>query len=261
MSDDTPVNDGVREQSNYNKQLAAQNISGSKNVIIAAHADSIGTSLVGVWDDSAAFNLPSTATAMTASSSSANDTLAGSGAQTVKVSRLDGNYDEQSETVALNGQTGVTLANSYLRVHEVEVLSVGGTGWNEGDVYIGSGALTAGVPATVYSRIFYDTAINTGENKSLSSLYTIPNGYKGYACCYSFTVNTSKQTEVWLKFRKQAEGFWKTVIRSMVSNGSVYLLPNGKYEVDEKTDIGVFARVVSSTTDIAAGYEVILEKQ
>jgi hypothetical protein len=45
---------------------------------------------------------------------------------------------------------------------------------NEGIIYIGSGTVTSGVPATIYN------VIAAGFNNATSSQYTIPAGYTGY---------------------------------------------------------------------------------
>lgn len=47
----------------------------------------------------------------------------GIGAWTVKIIGLDANWDEQEETVTLNGQTLVALANTYIRVNRMYVVT------------------------------------------------------------------------------------------------------------------------------------------
>ena len=111
---------------------------------------------------------------MTVSSGSANDASAGTGARTVLVTGLDANYAVISETVTLNGQTAVTTTNSFLRVNSMLVTTAGTSSANEGIIYIGTGVVTAGVPATVYN------VIAAGFNNATSSQYTIPAGYTGY---------------------------------------------------------------------------------
>jgi len=45
---------------------------------------------------------------------------------------------------------------------------------NEGIIYIGTGTVTSGVPATIYN------VIAAGFNNATSSQYTVPAGYTGY---------------------------------------------------------------------------------
>jgi len=60
-----------------------------------------------VWTQGGLYVYPASASTMYISSSSTADTSAGTGARTATVSGLDANFDEISETVSLNGQTGV----------------------------------------------------------------------------------------------------------------------------------------------------------
>jgi len=117
---------------------------------------------------------PAAALQMTVSSADADDTSAGTGARTVLITGLDANYAVISETVTMNGQTAVTTTNSFLRINSMLVTTAGTSLANEGIIYIGSGTVTSGVPATIYN------VIAAGFNNTTSSQYTIPAGYTGY---------------------------------------------------------------------------------
>jgi hypothetical protein len=111
---------------------------------------------------------------MTVSSSSASDTAAGTGARTVLITGLDANYDVITDTVTMNGQTAVTTTKSFLRINNMLVATAGTGLANAGIIYIGSGAVTSGVPAVIYN------VIAVGYNNATSSQYTVPAGYTGY---------------------------------------------------------------------------------
>jgi len=117
---------------------------------------------------------PAAALQMTVSSADADDTSAGTGARTVLITGLDANYAVISETVTMNGQTAVTTTNSFLRINSMLVTTAGTSLANEGIIYIGTGTVTSGVPATIYN------VISAGFNNATSSQYTIPAGYTGY---------------------------------------------------------------------------------
>ena len=117
---------------------------------------------------------PAAALQMTVSSSNANDTSAGTGARTVLINGLDANYAVISEAVTLNGQTAVTTTNSFLRINSMLVATAGTGLANAGIIYIGTGTVTSGVPATIYN------VISAGFNNTTSSQYTVPAGYTGY---------------------------------------------------------------------------------
>lgn len=129
-------------------------------------------------------------------SDSANDTLAGTGAQKVNLYYLDINGQMCVANYSLNGQTAVTVPNSVnyatnsgalvpigvgmisqaYRIQDVEVVQVGTGLANAGNVYVTASANTyvAGVPVTttlVYSFIY------AGDNIDSNTQYTVPAGW------------------------------------------------------------------------------------
>ena len=123
-----------------------------------------------VWDGGGVYAWPAAATAMTISSSSADDADGGTGAQDVTIHIQDINNVESLINLALNGQTPVDLPVDPFRVYRAWVGEMGAhaSGANVGDIWIGSGTVTAGVPATKYA------GIRAGEGQTLMAIYTIP---------------------------------------------------------------------------------------
>lgn len=111
------------------------------------------------------------------SSSSANDTAAGTGARTIDVYGLDKDFNFIKETITLNGQTKVTTALSYRRVFEIVVVTAGTGFVNAGDLYVvkagTGGTYTGGVPGTLTSAAIKALA---GDNFGLSGIWTAPRG-------------------------------------------------------------------------------------
>ena len=97
-----------------------------------------------LWNRAAAYTFPASASVMKLSSSAVGDTT-----QLVLIEGLDANYNSISEVLQLNGQTGVTSTKSFLRVNDMTVLIDSPTG----NIYFGTGTITAGVPANVYGFI------------------------------------------------------------------------------------------------------------
>jgi hypothetical protein len=126
-----------------------------------------------VWDGEGAYAFPSSAAAMKISSSDAKDTSDGVGARTVRVIGLDANWNEVSQDVTLNGQTGVSIPTSLIRVYRAYVLTVGSEEDNAGDIWIGTGDITTGVPAVKYA------GIKAGMGQTLMAIYTIPANAQG----------------------------------------------------------------------------------
>jgi hypothetical protein len=66
------------------------------------------------------------------------------------------------------------MSASFLRVNYAYVATAGSSNGAEGDIYIGTGTVTAGVPATTYDIIKFD------YNNTTTGSYTIPAGYTAY---------------------------------------------------------------------------------
>lgn len=117
-----------------------------------------------IWYQGGVYAYPSSAIQMTVSS---NDAAATS---QVVINGLDANYAPISEIITVTGQTPVTTVNAYLRIQNAYVIA------NETlqNIYIGTGTVTGGVPATVYERIF------NGYNRTESARYTVPAGRTFY---------------------------------------------------------------------------------
>jgi hypothetical protein len=141
----------------------------------------VGTTFETIWTASSVYSYLSAATVIKVSSDNADDAAAGTGARTIQINGLDGDYNEISEVVTLNGQTAVNTVNSFLRVFEILVLTAGSGGIAAGIVYAGTGTVTSGVPANVYATI------PAGYNKSEMALWTVPAGYTAYITSYAFT--------------------------------------------------------------------------
>lgn len=133
---------------------------------------------------------PASVAATTISSGSTNDTSAGTGARTVKVTYLDSSYAQTTETLTMNGQTGVTLSGQPLRVLDMEVMTAGSGVKNAGIIYVGTGSVTTGVPAVVIAGIL------TSDNRMSALTYTVPAGKSLFI--ESLSIGTSDITAVTL---------------------------------------------------------------
>lgn len=132
------------------------------NVSTAANGDDI-------WSG-AATTIPipaSTGVQMSAVSTSANDTGAGTGIRTVEIHYLDASGDPQEEILTLNGVGAVnTVATDIRFVNDFYALTVGGLTGAAGTITL----FLTGTPATVY------TQINVGHYKHSNTARMVPNG-------------------------------------------------------------------------------------
>lgn len=104
---------------------------------------------------------------MVVSSSSASDTAAGIGAQSIIIYGLDTNYDFAKEEIILNGTSSVnSVRTDFITIDRIRVSQSGSNQANVGDITV-SGATSSNVNAFAPA----------GESTSQQSHFTIPRGY------------------------------------------------------------------------------------
>ncbi len=233
-----------------NSQVSRVNITGYvTGVTTVKSVDSLA--------QAAASGFPAAAAATTISSGSTADTSAGTGARTVEVTGLDSTYAIVSETATMNGRTGVTLTNQYLRVTNIVVKTAGSGGVNAGIIYVGTGSITTGVPTVVIG------GIAVGENVYQAARYTVPTSQKLIMTHINIstfdvdgTLGTPKQVQVDMKVTPFATGLKQLVRRMYVPATAATIRLNPALAISSKDDVwfeavGVVAASVSVT---AAGY-------
>jgi hypothetical protein len=210
-----------------------------------------------IWDGGGIYAYPSAATVMKVSSSSANDTAAGTGARTIFVQGLDGDYNEVEEIVTLNGQTAVNTTTSFLRVNRAYVLTAGSGGTAAGNIYVGVGTVTSGVPATIYAQI------TLGENQTLMGLWTVPAGYTGYFDHFNVaTGSTTVNQYITVRaIQRNFGGVFRTMIKQTIGAGGVAdFVIKYPIEVQEKTDLEMRASSSGANNLVSADFSVIYIK-
>lgn len=198
--------------------------------------------------------LPTTAAQVSVVSTSTSDAAAGSGAREVLIEGLDSNYDEISETVAMNGTTTVLTVASFLRVNSVRVTSVGGSGANVGIIIGFRGFLE------------FLFAIQEEDNKHLSTTYTVPNGKTArLTSLFASVVPSSsavgvKEGEVCLHSTSGDDGiFARRASFGISSRATAPFTMNVHETFEERSDIKVLFDTNSNNSRVTAGYGLILE--
>jgi hypothetical protein len=245
----------------FNLQVARGQIAYHESIYKFGNNPEVADSIETIWPQGGLYSYLSAATVLTVSSGSTDDTSAGTGARTVELFGLDGDYNEISEVVTLNGQTAVNTTQSYLRINRMIVRSAGSGGANAGIIYAGTGTVTTGVPANIYATINGD-----GTNQTLMALWTIPAGYTGYLMQYDVSNGTTSNTPAVCKLllvaRPYGEVFQTKDIKSLTTGMHIENTLIIPVEFAEKTDIEV--RAVSSsnsvTFDISAAFEMLYIK-
>jgi len=204
-----------------------------------------------VWDEGGLYVYPSAAAAMTLSSSSALDTAAGTGARTVLVQGLDINLLPVDVTLPLNGQTGVVITPDLLRVNNVEVMTAGSGEENAGDIYVGTGAITAGVPADKFGKI------SIGENIALSSVCTIRADRTGLLTSLFVGVPKQANVNVRVVVRKLGKVF-VTVDRFTLFQQAPFVPHDIPIPLIGGSDIEIRAQAAIGTAAVSGAYGTIL---
>jgi len=246
----------------FELQISRGHIAYHKPLFKFGNNATVGDSLETIWAEGGLYSYLTAATVLKVSSSSTNDTSAGTGARTVQLYGLDADYNEINELVTLNGQTVVNTTQSFLRINRMVVRSAGSGGANAGVIYAGTGTVTTGVPANVYASV---NGV-TGANQSLMSLWTVPAGYTAYMLQYDVSNGTTSNTpavcKLILAVRPYGEVFQSKDVKSLTTGMHVeetFALP---LKIEEKSDIEVRAISSSSSVDfdISAAFEIVYIK-
>lgn len=246
-------NNGLTED--FYLQVARGQITGHRVLTRAGVNPDIDTGAIeSLWGQGGLYVFPPSASVMTVSSSSTADTAAGTGARTVLVQGLDANYLEIQETVALNGQTAVNTVNSYLRINTLTVLTAGSGATAAGTIYIGTGVVTLGVPATVYG------IIDLGWNTSQTLAYTVPAGYTAYMVdllVSSISSAVNQNTQLSIRMRTPGGVFYRG--GSLVVTAGLahipFVIPRA---FSEKSDIDIVAQTTDNNVVATASARLLL---
>jgi len=224
-------------------QVARGLVTGASVVNIYGYQPSVGTTFIPVWENATTYTYPGSASTMLLYSSSGSDT-----AVSVLISGLDSSYNNLSETKVLtNGTTGVTTANSYLRINTITV-----TGSNNavGTLYLSNAGKT-----TTYAQI------TAGNGKNQAMIYTVPNGYTFYLTrvnAYTNQVgNLSSSYCTYRVFTQNSSGLITILLQAPFGNNyTSYRVAPRAYAA--KTDIQWQANTPSSTAAVGIAVEGIL---
>ena len=241
----------------FELQVARGMITGHRSLFKYGNNSDVNGNLDTVWSNSSLYVYPTTAIPMKVSSTSANDTLAGTGARTILVSGLDADYNEINEIVSLNGQTSVLTTALFIRVFRAYVVTAGSSNTAQGIIYIGNGTVTAGIPATIYAEI------PLGENQTLMAIWTVPANYTFYLYRGTFSAASSNAAHYILgKFMVRQYGSVFRNAADVTANSNVipydFEIP---LAIPEKSDIEARAIALAGTNFyVTASFEGIYIK-
>lgn len=240
----------------FHLQVARGQITMHSSVIIFGYNADVDTAEESVWPDGGITPHPTEASVLKISSSSADDTSAGTGARTIAIFGIDGNYNEVSESVILDGQTPVNTGHSYLYVNRFYVTSVGAGGANAGNINAGTGVVTAGVPAVLYDLIA------PGFNNRTTASYCVPAGYTGYMVQGLFSSGQASGAAAVTGFLKQhgPDGILRVGAVATVNNGAADYVFEIPYVIPEKNCVSATAIGTTVNNAVSAYFNILLIK-
>ncbi len=227
--------------SSFSLDVALGRVPGVRGETRSGFNDTITTDPEDIWTPGGVLIYPTSADTLDIVSDSAADAdPAGTGARTLLVEGLDANFDEIEEIIALNGLTTVVTVNSYLRVHDLTIVTAGATGSNEGE--IDAFATTSG---DIQNQII------VGANHSLSMAYTIPNGKTGAFTNISFSAGSNDQMVFSLFSRPEGGVFIQQNVQQIIGNIFDFeAIPFGG--VPSKTDVRILANQIAGGGDTSS---------
>lgn len=242
----------ARKSEPFELQVARGQIPNHQSITVFGYNGDVDTVMETIWPYGGLLAFPSVALQMKVSSDSADDASAGTGARTVYISGLDANHNVVSETVSMNGQTAVLTTNSYLHINQCYVATAGSLDSAAGSIYIGTGTVTLGIPATVYDVIQYD------YNTRVTGSYTVPAGYTGYVSQGLFSSGQSSGSGpvTGRLMTRGTDDIRRTAAIVTINNGSADYTFEYPLAVPEKTTIE--AQAVGAGTNNACSSMFIL---
>lgn len=240
----------------FELQAGRGQIFGHSVIHVFGHNPDVDSAEVTIWPAAGLLTHPAAPTVMKISSSSADDTSSGTGAQTVYILGINGTGGYVSETVTLNGQTSVNTVHSYDAIETMSVTSVGTGGVNAGIIYAGTGTVTAGVPAVPYS------AIGIGDNLSLVGHWTCPTGYTGYLTIGSISCgNSSGNQYVTARLKQRGQdGIVRTAAVTTISNGTSAYDFSYPVKILEGECITATAKATGTNNDVSSYFQIVMIK-
>jgi len=223
----------------FDLQVARGQIMGHTTISIFGYQAAVGTTSIPVWENASAYTFPTSATTLTLVSTSASDNTAAS----VLISGLDSGFNQISETLFLNGTTGVTTVNSYLRINSLLLASAGTSQTTN------VGTITLKQSSNTLAQI------NPGIGRSQSTVYTVPAGYTFYLDWVEANTANSYTGSVIVTYKVQAGDNISGVTRNVLQQPFVSIYTASRvadpYAYSQKTDIQW--QLSASTGTIAAG--------
>lgn len=250
---------GMIYEPDFFLEVAKGNVPGHSAVNKFGHNDAVAVTGEDVWMGGGIYGFyPTTAQDMEAVSDDPEDGAGGgTGALTMQVYGLDADWNEQSETVTLNGTGVVALENTYIRMYRVIILTAGTNGTNVGNIVV---RIASGGTVGAY--------VAADDGQTQQAIYTIPNGKTGYFVkgYVGISDNDKNGETAGFKWRVRpsngGNGAWQVKRQVSATNiGSSWFqyqfaVPAGP--LPEKTDIRMECFEATAEVGVVGAFDLIL---
>ena len=224
----------------FDLQVSRNQIAGHQTLSLFGYQAAVGNTSIPVWENATAYTYITSASTLTLVSTSASDNTSAK----VFISGLDSNFSIISETLALNGTTGVTTVNSYFRINSMVLVSPGTS------QVTNVGTITLKQSSNTVSQI------NPGIGKSQTTVYTVPAGYTFYLDLAEVNTSNSYTSANIVTYKVQAKnnisGVQLTILQQPFVSIYTANRSSDPFAYGEKTDIQ-WQLVTSTATTVSAG--------
>jgi len=193
---------GFKGMEDFNVEVSKRNVIGNEIRDVIGETGTMTTNTEQtVWGSAAIIGFPSAATIMSVSSDNGADTSGGTGARLIALRYLDSNYEEQVTSFLTDGATGTVGTAVILRIRDMVAASAGSTETNQGNIYLGTGTISAGgIPATIFH------IIRAGDGLAKTATFTVPKDRN--LLVKTVTLSSSGIVSVWPESRSSGSTIW-----------------------------------------------------
>lgn len=231
----------------YTYDIAENKVPGHVAVRRFGHNDDVGTSFETCWHGSNIYVYILEEQQLKVVSSDTDDSTGDTGARTLFLNGLDGDYNLISQTISLTGTDTATSDSSFLRLLSAYCKAVGSSGCNEGIIRIhnNTGDTLLGL-------------LTIGEGQLHNGMFTVPDADTLYIISvYGSEGATNKGTEFALFARKYvgaAYESWRYLRGFYVKDAYFEYHFNIPAIFYGKTDIEIRVRGIAIGASTAAGF-------
>ncbi len=212
-------------------------------------ATGIGSTPIACWIANRVYNWIPSAQTVWISSSDVDDT------NEIVIEGLDTNWDVQTETISLTGQTPKVTTKTWIRVDRV--YNNGAVNF-EGDIYVNmENNHGVGVPADlskVVAKILFEANFN--HNQTLQAIYSIPANHTGFVVSWTDSTGKLEDLNVIPQFRSFGKVFRTQTYQGLYQN-SIQTI-SGFVAIPEKTDIQVLVHSPTGSVDANVTFKIMV---